>query len=130
MATLQDKFNRLYSARAKLEAEVNNIYGEINNAVDKQDRKIKIERLIVKCKDAFIRVVDKNEELFDLAEKTEDPDAACKNLEKWLETVTKKTDEFIAAAREYISSVHYKETAELYTSHHSRSSSHMTSSKR
>ena len=130
MATLQEKFNKLYSARAKLEAELNNIYGEINNAVDKQDRKVKVERLIVKCKVAFTRVVDKNEELFDLAQKTEDPDAACKNLEKWLETVTKKTDEFIAAARGYINSVHDKETAELYTSHHSRLGSHMTSSKR
>ena len=58
------------------------------------------------------------------------PDAACKNLEKWLEAVTKKTDEFIAAARGYINSVHDKETAEQYTSHHSKSSSHLTSSKR
>ena len=98
--------------------------------MDKQDRKVKIERLIVKCKDAFIRVVDKNEELFDLTQKTEDPDAACMNLEKWLETVTKKTDEFIAAARGYINSVHDKETEELYTFHHSRSGSHMSSSKR
>ena len=48
MAPLQDKFNRIYSARAKLEAEPINIYGEINNAVDKQGRKVKIERLIVK----------------------------------------------------------------------------------
>ena len=130
MTNLQDKFNKLYSARAKLEAELNNIYGEISNAVDKQDRKVKIERLFVKCKDAFTRVVDKNEELIDLAQKTEDPDAACKNLEKWLECVTKKTDEFIAAARGYINSVQDKETAEMYTSHHSRSGSHMTSSKR
>ena len=130
MTTLQDKFKKLYSARAKLEAELYNICGEINNAVDKQDRKVKIERLIVKCKDAFTRVVDKNEELFDLAQKTEDPDAACKNLEIWLEIVTKKTDEFTAAARGYINSVQDKETAEQYTSHHSRSGSHMTFSKR
>ena len=130
MATLQDKFINLYSARAKLEAGLYNIYGEINNAVDKQDRKVKIERLIVKCKDAFTRVVDQNEELFDLAQKTEDSDAASKNLEKWLDTVTKKTDEFIAAARGYINSVRDKETAELCTHHHSRSGSHITSSKR
>ena len=129
MTTLQDKFNKLYSARAKLEAELNNIYGEIIFAVDKRDRKVKIERLIVKCKDAFTRVVDKKEELFDLAQKTEDPDALCKNLEKWLENKTKKTDEFIAAARGYINSVQDKETAEHYTSHHSRSGSHMSSSK-
>ena len=127
---MQHKFKKLYSARAKLEAELNNIYGEINNAFDKQDMKVKIERLIVKCKDAFTRVVDKNEELFDMAQKTEDPDAACKNIEKWLQTVIKKTDKFIAAARRSINSVHDKETAELYTSHHSRSGSHMNSSKR
>ena len=68
---MQDKFNKLHSTKAKLEAEFNNTYGEINNAVDKQDRKAKIERLIVKCKDAFTKVIDKNEELFDLARKTE-----------------------------------------------------------
>ena len=126
---MQDKFNKIFSARENLEAEINNIYGEINKAVDKQDRKVKIEGLIVKCIDAFTRVIDKNEELFDLAQKTEDPDAACKNLEKKLETATKETDLFIAAARGYIYSVQDKGTAEHYTSLHSRSSSHMTSSK-
>ena len=119
MATLQDKCNKIYSARAKLEAELNNIYSHIYNAVEKQKRKYKIERLIVKYKDAFTRVVDKNEQLFNLAQKTEDPDAAFKKLEKWLETVTKKTEEFIAAARGYINSVQHKETAHQYTSHHS-----------
>ena len=83
----------------------------------------------MKCKDAFTRVVDKNEELFDLAQKTENPDAACKKFENWLETVTKKTDEFIAAARGYINFVQDKETAEQYNSHYSRSGSHMTSPK-
>ena len=85
MPTLQDKFNKIYSVRAKLEAELINIYGENNNAVDMQDRKVKIEFLIVNCKDAFTIVIDKNEELFDPAQKTEDPDAASKNLEKWLD---------------------------------------------
>ena len=130
MATLQDKINKLYGAKAKLEAELNNIYGEINNAVDKQGRKVKIERLIVKCKEAFTRIVDKNDELSDLAQKTEYPDAAFENLEQWLETVTKKTDEFISAAQGHIISVQVKETAEQYTSHHSRSGSHVVSSKR
>ena len=123
MATFQDKFNNLYGARANLEAEINNIYGESNNAVDKQDRKFKIERLILKCRDSFTRLVDKNEGFFDLAQKTEDQGASGKNLGKWLETVTKKTDEPIAAARGYINSVQDKETAEHYTSHHSRSGS-------
>ena len=69
MATLQDNINKIYYARAKTEVALNQIYGEIKNAVDKQCRKVNSERLIVKCKDAFTRVVDKNEELFGLAQK-------------------------------------------------------------
>ena len=53
MATLQNKFNKVYRSGAKLEDEVNNIYGEINNALDKQDRKFEIELLNLKCNDAF-----------------------------------------------------------------------------
>ena len=41
MATMQDKFKKINSAMAKLEVELDNIYGEINNAVDKQHRKVK-----------------------------------------------------------------------------------------
>ena len=130
MTTLQEKFKKFSSARAKLETKLNNIYSDIDSVVDKQDRKAKIERMIVRCKDAFTRVVDKNGELFDLVQKNRVPSAARKNLENWLETVTKKTDEFIAAAQVYITSVEDKETAEQYISHHSRSSSHMASSKR
>ena len=57
--------------------------------MDKQYRKNKIKHLIVKCKDAFTRVVDEIEELYVVAQKSEYPNAACKNLEKWVETVTK-----------------------------------------
>ena len=73
--------NKLYSSKAKEETEINNFNGEINNAVDKHDRKVKIERLTVKCKDGFTGVVDKHGEFFDLAQKTEDPDDACRNVD-------------------------------------------------
>ena len=71
-----------YSASANLEAEPNIIYSKIDNAVDKQYRKDKIKRLIVKCKEAFPKVVDEIEELYVVEQKTEYPNAACKNLEK------------------------------------------------
>ena len=76
--------------------------------MDKQDRKVKIERLILKCKDPLTRVVDKNEEVFDLVQRSEDPDPAFTNLEIWLKTLTKTSDEFIAAAPGYINSVQAK----------------------
>ena len=37
----------------KIEAELSNINSDINTSIDEQDRKIKIERLIVKSKVAF-----------------------------------------------------------------------------
>ena len=40
-----------------------NIYGDINNSNDKQDRKVMIEHVIVKCKDTFTAVIDNNKEL-------------------------------------------------------------------
>ena len=55
MTKLLDKFQKVYGARAKLECELNKIYGDFKNAVDKQDRKVKIENLIGKCKDAFTK---------------------------------------------------------------------------
>ena len=83
MAKLLDKFQKVYGARAKLEAELNKIYGDFKNAVDKQDRKVKIESLIGNAKMLLLRVVDNNKELFDLAQMTEHPDNACKYLDKW-----------------------------------------------
>ena len=46
--------------------------------MDKQNRKVKIERLVAESGDAFTSAIEKNEEFFDLAHKTEDPDAAFK----------------------------------------------------
>ena len=76
MAALQEMFKKVYTSWAQLEAEHSNIYSDFNNSIDKQDRKIKIEFLIVKSKDAFTSVIEKNEEFLDLSHKTEDPDAA------------------------------------------------------
>ena len=80
LKTLQEEFKEVYTARAKLEAKLSNINRDINNSTDKQDRKIKIECVIVKSKDAFSSVIEEIEELFELARGTEDPDSACKIL--------------------------------------------------
>ena len=51
MAALQEKFKKVHTARAKLEAEFSNIYNDINNSTDKPDKKIKIERLTIQNQD-------------------------------------------------------------------------------
>ena len=51
-------------------------------------------------------------------------------MEQWSEIVTRKYDKTTAAARENIDSAPHKETADQYTSQHSKSGKHRTSSKR
>ena len=67
MAALQEKFNKSYMARAKLKAELSIINSNINNPIDRelgmQDKKIKIDPLIGKCKDNFVYLIEKNAEL-------------------------------------------------------------------
>ena len=96
---------------SKIEAGLNNnVHCETNNAIDKPEKKVKAEYLIVKCKDAFTNVVDEIEKVFDLAPKTEVQDGACQNLEDRFEKVTKRNDEFFAAAHVNIDLVQDKET--------------------
>ena len=56
-------------------------------------------------KDVFSKLVQKNEELFDLACKAENPDSIYPVLEQWLDDVTKNNDKFLLAAKSYFDSV-------------------------
>ena len=70
----------------------------------------KVERLVSKLKDLFSKLLEKNEELFDLASKAENPDSVYPVLEHWLDDVTKNNDKFLLAARSYIDSVAHGDT--------------------
>ena len=65
MAEHQEKLKKLFIARSNLESELCNIHKDITDAIDRQDRKVKVERLVSKLKDVFSKLVQKNEELFD-----------------------------------------------------------------
>ena len=51
-----------------------------------------------------------NEELFDLATKSENPDSIYPVVEQWLDDVTKKIDDFLQSAGNYIDSFPDQET--------------------
>ena len=53
---------------------------------------IEVEYLVSKVKDACIKLLQKNEEHFDLASKTENPDSIYPFPELWLDDVTKNSD--------------------------------------
>ena len=74
MAEQQDKLKKLFNARSNLESELYNIHKDITDAIDRQDRRVKVERLVSKLKDVFSKLVEKNEELLDLASKAENPE--------------------------------------------------------
>ena len=71
MAEQQEKLKKLFNARSNLESELCNIHKDITDAIDRQDRRVKVERLVTRLKDLFSKLVEKNEELFNLASKAE-----------------------------------------------------------
>ena len=105
MAEQQEKLKKLFNARSNLESELRNIHKYITDAIDHQDRRVKVERLISKLKVVFSKLVQENEELFDLASKAENPESIYPVLEQWLVDVTKNKDKFLLAARSYTDTV-------------------------
>ena len=70
------------NARSNLESELRNIHKDITDVIDRQDRRVKVDRLVSKLKDVFSKLVEKNEELFDLVSKAENPDSIYPVLEQ------------------------------------------------
>ena len=92
---------------------------------------MKVERLVTKCNEAFITVVDKNEKLIAFAGKTENPSAFFPSLKSYLEAMTTNNDKILTSARNYINSADDKvsEFQEPRASIRSRVSSLMASPK-
>ena len=129
--SLDQKVKKLYAARSKREAELHAIHKDILHCIANQSRRVKVERLVTKCNEAFMTAVDKNEDLITFAGKTEDPSALVPSLESYLEAMTTKNDKILTSARNYINSADDKvsEFQEPRASIRSRLPSIMTSSK-
>ena len=67
--SLDQKVKKLYAARSKREAELHAIHEDILHCINSQSRRVKVERLVTKCNEAFMTVVDKNEDLIAFAGK-------------------------------------------------------------
>ena len=82
MTEQQEKLKKLNIARSNLESELRNINNDITDAIDRQDRRVEVERLVSKLKDVFDKLVEKNDKIFDLAIKTKKPDAIYPDTEQ------------------------------------------------
>ena len=67
--SLDQKVKKLYAAKSKREAELHSIHEYILHCINSQSRRVKLERLLIKCNEAFMTVVDKNEDLIAFAGK-------------------------------------------------------------
>ena len=121
----------MYAARSKSEVELHAIHENILHCIKNQSRRVKVELLVKKCNEAFMTVVDKNEELIAFAGKMENPSALVPSLESYLEAMTTKNDKILTSARKYINSAGDKvsEFQEPMASIRSRLPSVMASSK-
>ena len=62
---LDQKVKKLYAARSTREAELHAMHEDNLHCLSSRNRRVKNERLVTKCTDAFLTLVDKNEHLSD-----------------------------------------------------------------
>ena len=105
--SLDQKVKKMYAARSKREAELHAIHEDIFHCINNQSRRVKVERLVRKCYEAFMTVVGKNEDLIAFAGKTEDPSALVPSLESYLKAMTTQ-NKILTSARNYINSAEDK----------------------
>ena len=110
MAEQQEKLEKIFNARSNVDFELSETHTDITDAIDRQLSRVKVERWVSNWKDVFSNLVQKSEELFDLAGKAENPVSIYPVLEQWLDDATKNNDKFWLAARNYIDSVGDRDT--------------------
>ena len=96
--SIDQKIKKLYAARSKREAELHAIHKDIRHCIKCQSGRVNVERLVTKCNEAFMTVVDKNENLVEFSGETEDPSALVPSLESFLEAMTTKNNKILTSA--------------------------------
>ena len=102
---MEKKLQKLYASRTKLQKELKICHELINEAIDRKDRRVKVEKLVNDSKSAFQAAFEKNEDLLKLAAKTENPTDLTRTLEEWSEGLIALNDEYLSKARAYINSI-------------------------
>ena len=102
---MDEKLQKLYASRTKLQKELKTCHELIDEAIDRKDRRMKVEKLVNDSKSTFQAAFEKNEDLLKLAAKTENPTDLTRVLEEWSEGLIALNDEYLSKARAYINSV-------------------------
>ena len=97
-----EKVQKLHESRLKIETELKKFQKDIIDAVNNSERRVRVERLVTYCNETMTKAFAKNEQLLELAKKSNDPLTITDDLEKWLDDVTVENDRILQKAREYI----------------------------
>ena len=99
---LKERVQKLYDSRAKAKAELKRVQQKVVDAVDNEKRRVRVNRLVNSCEEAMTKAFVKNEQLLDLAGKTENSEKIKEDLENWLKEVTVGNDAILKKARDYL----------------------------
>ena len=102
---LQAKVFKLFEVRSKLEGELKVAQQDLEAAILKGDRKVKVENAVKTCNECFAAANAKNNELLLMAKKTNEEEKLTKELEEWLDVTTRLNHVFLEDARKYIESL-------------------------
>ena len=81
--------------------DLNRYQKVVTEAVNNADRRVRVERFVTSCEETMTKAFAKNEQLLELAKKTNDPATVTADLEKWLNDTTVQNDAVLRSAREY-----------------------------
>ena len=102
---MEEKLQKLYASRTKLQKELKIGHELIDEAIDRKDRRVKVEKLVNDSKCTSQAAFGKNEDLLKLAAKTENPTDLTRILEEWSEGLIALNDEYLSKARASINSI-------------------------
>ena len=102
---MEQKIQKLFAARTKLETELKAQHSLIIEAIDRKDRRARVETLINSCKEVYSSAVEKNEELKTIATRATNKDEILQSLEIWLKDFISHHESFITTGRDYIDSL-------------------------
>ena len=92
--------SKLYKARSKYESELDTCYSQIEEAVNCEARKAKVETLIRKSRDLWQKATSKNDQLLAPASTASDAEKVIALLEFLSYEANLKHDKFVTRARE------------------------------
>ena len=134
MTSADVKFTRLLRGRGKLDAQLQKLYLDLDDVIERKKRRERVEKTLETCKNILEKATDINDQLRTLAPKTENPHPKQHELDQWQSSSVSKHDIAANKARSYLDSIEETDlatdNASTVQSHYSsltKSSSHLSS---